>query len=260
MKRNKTGKLQNNLSKAELNALNELQNKDELIITKADKGGAVVIMDVKDYITKQHDNLELSNDPTDLHAERINIIDQFKNEGIIAEKVAKGLKVDNPKTPKMSTLPKLHNEGIPGRPVIDSMNCHSMQISKYVDYHLQPEVVKLKSYTKDSTDTIHKISQFQDKINETDILVSMDVRSLYTNIPNDEGLIAVRDALNASTTRLPTRIITTFLFLIFTLNNFIFNGINYLQHTGCAMGTKCAPLYANIFVGMFEQRYISSNC
>ena len=87
----------------------------------------------------------------------------------------------------------------------------------------------------------------------------MYVRSLYTNIPNDEGLQAVRDALNASTTRLPTRIITTFLFLILTLNNFIFNGINYLQRTGCVMGTKCAPSYANIFMGMFEQRYISSN-
>ena len=161
-----------------------------------------------------------------------------------------------PKHPKFSTFPKLHKEGIPGRPVIDSMNCHSMQISKYVDYHLQPEVIKLNSYTRDSTDTINKISQLQDKTKETDILVSMDVRSLYTNIPNNEVLQAVTDALNASPTQLPTRVITTFLFLILTLNNFIFNGINYLQRTGCAMGTKCAPSYANIFMGMFEERHI----
>ena len=39
----KTVKLQNNLSKDELNALNELQNRDDQIITKADEG-AVVIM------------------------------------------------------------------------------------------------------------------------------------------------------------------------------------------------------------------------
>ena len=149
----KAVQLQNNLSKDELNALNELQNRDGMIITKADKGGAVVIMDVKDYIdeaTRQFDNencyKKLSNDPTKLHAERTNICsDQFKDEGIITEKVAKGLKVFNPKIPKFSTLPKLHKEGIPGRPVLDSMNCHSMKISKYGDYHLQPEVVKLKS-------------------------------------------------------------------------------------------------------------------
>ena len=55
-------------------------------------------MDVKDYVeeaTRQLDNencyQKLSNDPTKLHAERINItIDQFKNEGIIAEKGIKG--------------------------------------------------------------------------------------------------------------------------------------------------------------------------
>ena len=89
----------------------------------------------------------------------------------------------------------MHKEGIPRRPVIDSMNCHSTKISKYVDYHLQPEVIKLKSYTK-GTDTINKISQFEDKINETDILVSMDVPSLYTNIPSDEGLQAVIPCIN----------------------------------------------------------------
>ena len=80
----KTVKLQNNLSKDELNAIKELQNRDEQIITKADKGGAVVIMGHIDYIdeaTRQLDNencvQKLSNDPTNLHAERINIsIDQ----------------------------------------------------------------------------------------------------------------------------------------------------------------------------------------
>ena len=84
----------------------------------------------------------------------------------------------------------------------------------------------------------------------------MDVRSLYTNIPNEEGIQAVRDKLNTSPSRLATRVITTFLFLILTLNNFVFNNINYLQTLGCAMGTKCAPSYANIFMGMFEEHHI----
>ena len=57
-------------------------------------------MDVKDYVgeaTRQLDNenchKKLSNDPTKLHAERINItIDLFKNDGTIAENLAKGIK------------------------------------------------------------------------------------------------------------------------------------------------------------------------
>ena len=52
------------------------------------------------------------------------------------------------------------------------------------------------------------------------------------------------------------KVILTFLKLILTLNNFVFNGINYLQKKGCAMGTKCAPSYANIFMGWFEEKFI----
>ena len=171
---------------------------------------------------------------------------------MLTDKVASGLKTTNPKTPKFSFLPKIHKEGNPGRPVIDSMNCHTAEISRYVDYHLQPEVTKLKSYMKDSTDAINKIKEIEDQVSENDILVTMDVRSLYTNIPNDEGIQAVRESLNASSTRRPMRIIKSFLLLTLKLNNFIFNGISFLQLIGCAMGTTCAPSYANIFMGKFE--------
>ena len=53
-----------------------------------------------------------------------------------------------------------------------------------------------------------------------------------------------------------TRIISTFLGLVLTLYNFVFNSQNYLRIKGCAMGTKCAPSYANIFMGIFQERYI----
>ena len=92
------------------------------------------------------------------------------------------------------------------------------------------------------------------KIPDNSILVTMDVRSLYTNIPNKEGIEAVETTLKRKNIR--TRIISTFLRLVLTPNNFVFNSQNYRQIKGCAMGTKCAPSYANIFMGMFEERYI----
>ena len=151
---------------------------------------------------------------------------------MISAKVTGGLKVHNPKTGKFSLLPKVHKAGNPGRQIISSVECHSSHISKYVDYHLQPKVVKLKSFTKDSTDTVNKISNIKDVVTKEDIFVIMDVRSLYTNIPNEEGIQTVGDTLNSSASRIATRIVTTFLFFILTLNNFVFNGINYLQTKG----------------------------
>ena len=45
-------------------------------------------------------------------------------------------------------------------------------------------------------------------------------------------------------------------FTVLTLSNFIFNCKNYLQIKGCAMGTICAPSYANIFMDHFERKFI----
>ncbi len=43
---------------------------------------------------------------------------------------------------------------------------------------------------------------------------------------------------------------------VLILNNFQFNGENYLQIGGTAMGTKVAPSLANIFMSDFEEKYI----
>ena len=91
--------------------MNELKCRDDLVITKADKGGAVIIMDVDAYVSEANKQLndkkfykKLTYDPTQVHAERINkAIDHFKEEGLITENVTKGLKVQNPKTHQNST-------------------------------------------------------------------------------------------------------------------------------------------------------------
>ena len=59
---------------------------------------------------------------------------------------------------------------------------------------------------------------------------TLDVKSLYTNISNHEGIEAVKSALNsASQKAIATNVFSKYLFLILTLNNFVFNGIHYLQ-------------------------------
>ena len=47
---NKDNKYYNNLTKGERKALKELADRNDIIITKADNGEAVVIIDVKDYV------------------------------------------------------------------------------------------------------------------------------------------------------------------------------------------------------------------
>ena len=85
----------------------------------------------------------------------------------------------------------------------------------------------------------------------------MDVKSLYTSIANNEGIASVKKKYDHYPKKtIPINIITTFLALILALNNFILNLKFYLQIKGCAMGTICAPSYANIFMSEFEEIYI----
>ena len=85
----------------------------------------------------------------------------------------------------------------------------------------------------------------------------MDVKALYTNIPNDEGLQALKEALDQKQNQsVASKVIVTLMSLILTLNSFVFNDKNYLQVKGCAMGTISAPPYDNIFMGKFEESHI----
>ena len=220
----------------------------------------MVILDIKDYIGETNRQLNDTNnyeqldfDPTELHTEKIKSeINNYQDENLLTLKTTNSLLEEKIKTPEFHHLPKVHKAN---NPTISSVNCHTSRISEFVDYYLQPEVKKLKSYVKDTTDFIKK-SEAIGHVSDDSYLVSLDVRSLYTNIPYKEGIL--NKSLKKSKPSISIKVILTFLKFILTLNNFVFNSINYLQNKGCVLGTKCAPSYANIFMGWFEEKFYIS--
>ena len=106
---------------------------------------------------------------------------------MINDNIANRLKNPSPRTPQFYISAKIHNKGNPGHPVVSSINCHTANISKYVNYPLQPIV--------NTNDFINKINAVK-SVPKRSYLVTMDVRSLYTNIPNSEGISAVKRAFD----------------------------------------------------------------
>ena len=89
----------------------------------------------------------------------------------------------------------------------------------------------------------------------------MDVTSLNTNIPHEEGVTTVRQAYEdfyGDKAPMPTKYLREMLYLILTENSFQFCGSNYLQTHGTAMGTKMAVAFANIFMARIEKSNIES--
>ena len=90
----------------------------------------------------------------------------------------------------------------------------------------------------------------------------MDVTSLYTNIPQEEGINTVCIAYEAfykNDTPIPTNSLRGLLRLILQENSFQFNGRNYLRSHGTAMGTKVAVAFANIFMSAVETEIINKS-
>jgi len=86
----------------------------------------------------------------------------------------------------------LYSMGI--RHIVSSCSSTTENISQYVDYWLQPLMKNLPSYLKTSTELINEFKHLQ--IEPDTILVTVDVKSLYTCIPHKDGIDACKEALN----------------------------------------------------------------
>ena len=90
-------------------------------------------------------------------------------------------------------------------------------------------------------------------LDQNKLIFTMDIKSLYTVIPNDEGLLALKHFFDHRTVEEPSsETLLRLTELVLTLNCFSFGGNYYKQTNGVAMGIKMGPSYANLFVGFIE--------
>ena len=222
----------NNLTDTDKNAIWHFSKRIDLVITKADKGGATVILDVKDYIAKAIFYQKLNEDPTAKHSEILRrAVESFRKQELLSNSTASKLTVHEVRTPHFHTFPKVHKPNVPETPVVSSVECHTSKISKLVDHFLQPHAKSLPSYIKDTSDFINKINETKD-INKDTILVTLDVKSIFQYQYSYQYLyqysLSWRDrsskkhTLNSVSQKpISTKVIIRFMFLILTLNNFV---------------------------------------
>ena len=237
------------------------------MIKKADKGTTTVIMNRTDKLNEGqvqiddiHNYRPLDNPMVGTTAKKVHrLIQSLLQEGHIDDMTAKWLSLtpDPPRIPVFYTLTKIHKPTPVGRPIISGCDGPTERISAFVDHLIQPIAQKQASYLKDTTDFLNFIEKT--KLPKITILVSMDVTGLYTNIPQEEGITTVCEAYEEfyeENPPIPTRYLREMLSLILQENSFQFNGKDYLQTHGTAMGTKMAVAFANIFMAKIEKEIL----
>jgi len=157
-------------------------------------------------------------------------------------------------------LPKIHKNtwSVPniqpkGRPIVNCKDTETYKIAIFIDFFLQPIVVKNKSYIKDSFNFIALLNNIN--IQENDILVTIDIASLYTNITMEGAIEAVKTMFERyKDDRRPDHAIINLLKIILYNNDFTFNDSNYIQKQGVAMGQRFAPSVANLYLALWEEK------
>jgi hypothetical protein len=156
-------------------------------------------------------------------------------------------------------LPKIHKptRPPPGRPIVSACGSITEKISEFVDFHIRKYVELQHSYIRDTQDFLHKILSIP--VNEHTILATIDVSSLYTSIPHEEGLESLQKVLiEHNHNHPPIECLVNLARLVLTNNVFRFNETFYLQTQGTAMGTRMAPSYANLFMSVLESDFLDN--
>ena len=260
-------KPKDNLLNTERKALKTLRENPNINLKKADKGTRTVVLNTVDKI--REGQIQLDNPVHYQPLERPMVVETSLRVQQLVKELYEHNYIDDvtnkwfcqtpnpPRTPVFYTLTKIHKPTPVGRPIISGCDGPTERLSAFVDKLLQPIAQEQESYLKDSTDFINFIERTRVPYNA--ILVSMDVTSLYTNIPQEEGIETVchaYDSFYEGESPIPTQYLKRALELILQENSFQFTGKNYLQTHGTAMGTKMAVSFANIFMGKVESQIL----
>ncbi|CAJ0956764.1 unnamed protein product [Ranitomeya imitator] len=260
------GNKNRNLSPLEQRALVGLQNNKEFLVREVDKGGNIVLWPNSLYLQEVERQLgdsscyrRLPADPTDIFKGKLDhLFEQAFRHGILNKKEVTFLTTDHPVVPTFYLLPKVHKslENPPGRPIVSGISGLFEKPCTYLDFFLQPMAMSLKSFIRDSSHLIQLLQDFA--LPSGTLLITLDVESLYTSINHDMGLKAVSFFLEHNSTgdRGHDQFILDLLFFVLDKNYFVFDGTFYRQVKGTAMGARCAPSYANLFLGWWEESVV----
>jgi len=268
-----TNKVTHNLTTREIKALNNLKQNKSIIIKKGDKSSGVIVMDAEEYRNKIMDMLNDAdvytktnkNDTNEVKKQANKIITDLYNKEKLNDKQLNNLTDFIAKCPIFYGIPKIHKPGNPLRPIVSQINGPTSSVSKYVSEQLAVAEKQIPFILQDTTAFLQLINTVT--INKDTKLVTMDVVSLYTNIPHEQGAEWVSEFYHETLNKwsqsnqqiVPVSREEIKQLLLFVLRNstFEFNNEFYHQNYGTTMGASFSVRFANIYMHKFLQKFCS---
>ncbi|XP_024879013.1 uncharacterized protein LOC112459226 [Temnothorax curvispinosus] len=234
------------------------------LVTKVDKGQVIVIMDKSTYLSQMTELLsdsftykKVNKNPINRITTKIkDLIKNWYDKDIISEMGYKRLNCTNGNLPRCYGLPKVHKNGFPLRIIVSAVGSPLYEIARLLHDTLDQSVPVPHSHVKDSWSFVDMIGGVE--IEDDDVLVSLDVTALFTNIPKDLVTIEKRWNHIAEKTKLSLPQFTHTIDLILSSTRFCFNGEFYEQIFGSPMGSPLSPILADLIMDDLETHCLQS--
>ncbi len=254
-----------NLNEDQLKILSTFLVEKPFVICSCDKNVGFAILNKDLYLSLSFDHLnsntqtykELNFNPLTSTKNKIESeLNNLNLNGHISDELFRNLKSNNSKLGKFKMMPKLHKSKFGIRPIVASINHPTSLLCFVIDFILQIFVINTETYLKDSQNLIQfcEYIVLDDEIE----LSSCDFDSLYTNIESEDAIHKITDFLSRffKNPHINNIGINTFLKLIFYNNVFEFENKYYIQIKGLAMGCKCGPSVANLYLYILEYKWL----
>ena len=264
-----------NITKREQAALKNLSNNDKIVIKKADKNSGIVVMNKEDYHQKVSKMLADTNVYTKLENYDVEAVKKqsdaicisLMDKELIKFKQFKHLTEYTAKTPIFYGMPKIHKKDCPLRPIVSQINGPTYRLNTYIHELLQVAEKEIPFLFKDTTAFLNVI-EANKNVPENTFLVTMDVVSLYTNIPHDEAVELVTEyyvetlrewnKYDCCINPVEPEMLKTLLDFMLKQCTFEFDGNAYKQNYGCPMGAPASVRIANVYMYKLLNRFLQN--
>ena len=187
-----------------------------------------------------------------------------KDVGQLSTHLFNKLKVDISavRTQELYFLRKVHKLPHRLRPICSCSSGPTEKLSGFICRKLTPHLEDVKSLVSNSQQVVQIVERMDLSANTDVMLVSLDVESLYPSIPQAAGIEMVLQRVVPTIPPTTTynsykNMLRDFLRVVIRDNHFRFNDRYYDQVRGVAMGTRCAPPFANLFLAALEEKALA---
>ena len=169
------------------------------------------------------------------------------------------LTTSHPQPPYARATVKIHKDPVKTRLLVCSRDTVFYNTAKHLTQVLSPLGKTAKSFISDSKAFCNKLTE----ISNPGPIISYDVVDLFTNVPRDEALQALRQRLDNLPEPLDTKLTTESIISLTSscINStyFTWGDVIYEQIHGLPMGSPLSPILTEIYMTDLEERALASS-